>query len=75
MSETNIIRRILDTTGWTQAEMGRRIGIHKDTIQDWLQGRTRPRPGVYVDLHRILTEMQMEIDLITEDLKVHGSAE
>lgn len=74
MSE-KLIRRMLDVTGWSQVELGRRIGVHKQTVQDWLQGRMRPRPGVYTDLHPELLQMQQQIDELLEDLKVVGSGE
>lgn len=64
-----LIRRVLTITGWSQAEMARRIGVHKRTVQDWVQERQQPRRGVYADLHRALVEMQAEIDAAAEDIK------
>lgn len=75
MSSDNIIREALDITGWSQPEMARRIGVHKHTVQDWLQGRQRPRPGVYVDLHRELIQMQQQIDVLLDKIKERSGGE
>ncbi|MGN6549820.1 MAG: hypothetical protein ACTHJ3_08000 [Pararhizobium sp.] len=58
-----------------QAQMSREIGVHKQTVQDWRQGRMAPRPGVYIDLLRIATERQAELDDIVDELKRHGGGE
>jgi DNA-binding XRE family transcriptional regulator len=55
-----------------QAQMSREIGVHKQTVQDWRQGKQNPRPGVYVDLMRIAVERQAELDDIVEELKRLG---
>lgn len=70
----NLITRVgkaLYGDNW-QAQMSRELGVHKDTVQDWRQDRSRPRPGVYVDLMRIAVERQGALDDIVEDLKRQG---
>lgn len=57
----NVIRDVLAITGWSQAELGRRVGVHKDTVQDWVQGRFQPRPGVYADLRKVLEAQRDEL--------------
>jgi transcriptional regulator with XRE-family HTH domain len=63
--------RALFGDNW-QAQMARELGVHKDTVQDWRQGRSNPRPGVYVDLLRLAAERQAELDEIVEALKHNG---
>lgn len=56
-----------------QAEMARAIGVHKDTVRDWRQGCSTPRPGVYTDLLRIAVERAAAIDDVIEKLKRAGA--
>lgn len=58
-----------------QADMAREIDVHKDTVQDWRQNRSKPRPGVYMDLLRVAVERQAELDEIVEELKRHGGGQ
>lgn len=63
--------RALFGDNW-QAQMARELGVHKDTVQDWRQGRSNPRPGVCVDLLRLVVERREELDEIVEALKRNG---
>ncbi len=58
-----------------QSPMARALGVHKDTVQDWRQGQTAPRPGIYVDLLRLTVERQVELDDLVEMLKRHGGGQ
>lgn len=55
-----------------QAPMARALGVSKDTVQDWKNGRMNPRHGVYTDLLRIAVERQAELDDLVELLKQAG---
>lgn len=52
-----------------QAEMARALGVHRDTVQDWRQGRAAPRPGVYVDLLRLAQARATAIGALMEPLR------
>jgi transcriptional regulator with XRE-family HTH domain len=36
------LRHIRIIHGWTFPDLGKRIGIHYELIQDWISGRSRP---------------------------------
>ena len=37
---------------------------HKDTVQDWRQGRMNPRPGVWDELREIAKQRIAEIEAV-----------
>lgn len=39
------ISRLLSETGWSQAELARRIGVTQQTVQQWVSGRATPKPA------------------------------
>lgn len=55
-----------------QSQMSRALSVHRDTVQDWRQGRSNPRPGAYAELLRIAVERQSRLDEVVEDLKRHA---
>lgn len=38
------IKRLLSETGWSQAELGRRVGVTQQTVQQWVSGKSTPKP-------------------------------
>jgi len=51
-----------------QAEMARALGVHRDTVQDWRQQRSRPRPEIYLELREVLKQRGIEVGAILADL-------
>lgn len=41
-----LVDEILDVTGWSQAELGRRVGVHEATVSRWRDDRTPNGPTV-----------------------------
>jgi transcriptional regulator with XRE-family HTH domain len=67
--DLSLIRRTLDVTGWTRVDLARRIGVHKDTVHDWIHNDRSPRPSVYAKLEGELTPLQVEIAGLIDELK------
>lgn len=38
------VRGALEKKGWSQAELGRRIGVAQQSVNKWMAGETRPSP-------------------------------
>lgn len=38
------VREILRITDWSQAELGRQVGVHEATVSRWLDDQTPNRP-------------------------------
>lgn len=69
MSDSSLIIRIGEALWgerW-QAPMAAALGVHRDTVQDWRQGRFQPRPGVYAQLRMVAAERYVSLgDLLAE---------
>ncbi len=37
------ISRLLKETGWSQAELARRVGVTQQTVQQWVSGKATPK--------------------------------
>ena len=49
------IKELRQARGWTQAELGRRLGVTRNGINSWEQGLSMPSPASLVDLARIFS--------------------
>jgi hypothetical protein len=68
-----LIRRTLDVTGWTRVDLARHVGVHKDTVHDWIHDGRLPRPCVYLKLESELAQLQGEITKLRKELKRAGN--
>lgn len=39
------ITRLLHETNWSQAELARKLGVSQQTVQQWVSGKSTPKPG------------------------------
>jgi hypothetical protein len=62
-------------TQW-RSDMGDGIGVNRRTIQRWAVGDTRPQPGVWHDLERLLVErMALQRELLARLRRRNGEQE
>ncbi|EAW1193057.1 helix-turn-helix domain-containing protein [Salmonella enterica] len=47
------IKRLLEEAGWSQAELGRRVGVSQQTVQRWANGKVSPNPENFDQLSKI----------------------
>ena len=52
-----------------QTDLANDLGVSYRTMRYWMTGAREPRAGVFVDLLRIVTERQSDLDQIAERLK------
>lgn len=56
-----------------QSDLARDLGVSDRTMRRWVAGGDNPKPGVYVDLHRLVVERQALLDRVERRLKEVGS--
>lgn len=77
MSADNLITRVgLALWGdYWQMPMARALGVHRDTVQDWRQGKARPRQHIYGNLRQIAAERSEEISSVIAALDLQSADE
>ena len=55
------LREYLDILGWSQAELGRRIGVSGTSVSSWVKGR-HSVPKVVLLYLGILCRLKLELD-------------
>lgn len=55
-----------------QSDLARDLDLSDRTIRRYVAGTETPRPGVYVDLLRLVTERTQDLDDLAEDLRRAG---
>ncbi|GGW23910.1 hypothetical protein GCM10011452_09070 [Gemmobacter lanyuensis] len=55
-----------------QSQMARALEIDSSTVRRWVARKTDPRPGVFVDLIRIMQERAAALDDLAEETKRYG---
>lgn len=61
----------LDVVGWSQAELSRRLKVHKNTVGDWVAGKY-PVPGYAVAFVRVAEAARRARDTLTDFLHPRG---
>lgn len=56
-----------------QSEVARALEISDRTVRRWVAGDDNPRPGVYVDLLRLVIDKQADLDEIEQRLREAGT--
>ena len=65
------IKELRQARGWTQAELGRRLGVTRNGINSWEQGLSMPSPASLVELAQILS-VSTDYLLGLESLATHN---
>lgn len=56
-----------------QSEVARALDVSDRTVRRWVAGDDAPRPGVYVDLLRLVVERQADLELVEGRLRQDGT--
>ena len=63
--QRNEFRRLLKGCGWTQAELGRRLGVNETTISRW---KVAPKYAVaYVEMYLLYQKTQKALNSLIGD--------
>ena len=55
-----------------QSEVARALNVSDRTMRRWVAGQDAPRPGVYLDLLRLVMERAVELDELADKLRQVG---
>ena len=67
MDHVKMLKEIMKSSGWTQEQLAGKLGVSFATINSWLNGRTKPREGVY----RGIEKLYLAQDLTGEAVPVY----
>lgn len=56
-----------------QTDLARALDVSDRTVRRWVAGSDEPRPGVYVDLLRLVVERASDLDDLVEPLRLAGA--
>lgn len=51
----DIIKKLREARGWSQAELARRMGLTRNGVNSWEQGLSMPSPACLVELSRVFS--------------------
>lgn len=58
-----------------QTQMARALEIDGSTVRRWVARKTDPRPGVFVDLMRIMQDRAEALDNLMEEARRYGGGQ
>jgi hypothetical protein len=75
-SEPALLRAIGEALygAYWQNQLAFALGVNRVSIQRWLRGEWRPRPGVWVELERMLSERAAAQQGLIEAIRGRGTA-
>ncbi|MDO4747257.1 MAG: helix-turn-helix domain-containing protein [Candidatus Saccharibacteria bacterium] len=64
MSETTkLLRGIMKTSGWTQEQTAEKLGVSFQTMNAWVNGKSKPRTAMREKIHRLYLAQDVTKDI------------